>query len=86
MVWNEGKWDVEIALTDLGELVTRELAKEYKPYGLEQNKEIAKMGGNTAKVARDDIEKKLGKTVISKKNSLDYQYLEENTKITNSNK
>lgn len=78
--------DVEIALTDLGELVTRELAKEYKPYGLEQNKEIAKMGGNTAKVARDDIEKKLGKTVISNKNSLDYQYLEENTKITNSNK
>ena len=72
--------------TDLGELVTRELAKEYKPYGLEQNKEIAKMGGNTAKVARDDIEKKLGKTVISNKNSLDYQYLEENTKITNSNK
>lgn len=44
------------------------------------------MGGNTAKVARDDIEKKLGKTVISNKNSLDYQYLEENTKITNSNK
>lgn len=78
--------DVEIALTDLGELVTRELAKEYKPYGLEQNKEIAKIGGNTAKVARDDIEKKLGKTVISNKNSLDYQYLEENTKITNSNK
>ena len=35
--------DVEIALTDLGELVTRKLAKEYKPYGLEQNKEIAKM-------------------------------------------
>ena len=78
--------DVEIALTDLGELVTRKLAKEYKPYGLEQNKEIAKMGGNTAKVARDDIEKKLGKTVISNKNSLDYQYLEGNTKIINSNK
>ena len=78
--------DVEIALTDLGELVTRELAKEYKPYGLEQSKEIAKMGGNTAKVARDDIEKKLGKTIISNKNSLGYQYLEENTKITNSNK
>ena len=35
---------------------------------------------------RDDIEKKLGKAVISNKNSLDYQYLEENTKITNSNK
>ena len=28
--------DIEVALTDLGEIATRELAKEYKPYGLEQ--------------------------------------------------
>lgn len=33
------------------------------------------MGGNVAKVARDDLEKKLGKTVISNKNSLIYKYL-----------
>lgn len=66
--------DLEVALTDLGEIATRELAKEYKPYGLEQNKKIAKLGGNTAKVARDDIEKKLGKSVISNKNSLSYEY------------
>ncbi len=36
--------DIEVALTDLGEIATRELAKEHKPYGLEQNKRIAKMG------------------------------------------
>ena len=78
--------DIEVLLTDLGETATRELAKKHKPYGLDQNKKIARMGGNTAKVARDDIEKKLGKTIISNKNSLGYQYLEENTKITNSNK
>ena len=30
-------------------------AKEYKPFGLKKNKEIAKMGGNTAKVAREDL-------------------------------
>ena len=66
--------DLEVALTDLGEIATRELAKEYKPYGLEQKKKIAKLGGNTAKVARDDIEKKLGKSVISNKNSLSYEY------------
>ena len=36
------------------------------------------MGGNVAKVAKDDLEKKLGKTVISKENSLNYQYLNEN--------
>ena len=32
--------DIEVALTDLGEIATRELAKEHKPYGLEQNKKI----------------------------------------------
>lgn len=36
--------DIEVALTNLGEVATRELTKEYKPYGLEQNKKIAKMG------------------------------------------
>ena len=68
--------DIEIALTDLGEIATRELVKTHKPNGLEQNKKIAKMGGNTAKVARDDLERKLEKTVISNKNSLNYEYKE----------
>ena len=39
---------------------------------------LAQMGGNVAKVARDDLEKKLGKTVISKENSLNYKYLDDN--------
>lgn len=69
--------DIEVALTNLGEVATRELTKEYKPYGLEQNKKIAKMGGHTAKVARDDLEKKLGKTVITSQNNLHYQYINE---------
>ena len=69
--------DIEVALTDLGEIATRELAKEHKPFGLEQNKKIAKMGGSAAKAARDNIEKNLGKTVISNKNSLNYEYIDE---------
>ena len=69
--------DIEVALTNLGEVATRELTKEYKPYGLEQNKKIAKMGGHTAKVARDDLEKNLGKTVITSQNNLNYQYINE---------
>lgn len=67
--------DIEIALTDLGEIATRELAKEHRPYGLEENKKVAKMGGHAAKVARDDIEKNLGRTVISNKNALNYKYI-----------
>ena len=66
--------DIEVAVTDLGEIATRELAKEHRPYGLEENKNVAKMGGHAAKVAREDLEKNLGKTVISHKNALGYQY------------
>ena len=78
--------DMEVALTDLGEIAARELAKEHKPYGLKQNKKIAKMGGHAAKVAREDIEKNLGKSVISNQNNLNYQYLEEKLISTHSNK
>ncbi len=73
--------DIEVVLTDLGEIATRELAKEHKPFGLEQNKKIAKMGGSAAKAARDNIEKNLGKPVISNKNSLNYEYIDENKLI-----
>ena len=55
----------------------RELAKEHKPYGLKENKKIAKKGGHVAKVAREDMEKELGKSVISKENALNYQYIDE---------
>ena len=74
--------DIEVALTDLGEIATRELVKKHKPYGLAQNRKVAKMGGHAAKVARDDIEKSLGETVISKSNALNYKYVE-NNKLNN---
>ena len=69
--------DIEIALADLGEIATREIVKEYKPYGLEQNKKVAKMGGNTARVAKDDLEKKLGRKIVTNKNQLNYEYINE---------
>ena len=69
--------DIEVALTDLGEIATRELAKEHKPYGLEQNKKIARRGGNIAKITRDNLEQELGRTIISNKNSLNYEYIDE---------
>ena len=79
--------DIEVTLTDLGEIATRELAKEHRPYGLKENKKVAQMGGNVAKVARDDLEKKLGKTIISKSNLLKYKYLDTNKKtLTENNK
>lgn len=75
--------DIEVALADLGEIATRELARKHKPLGLEQNKKIAKMGGHAAKVARDDIEKNLGSCVVSKDNSLSYKYIEDDLMLEN---
>ncbi len=69
--------DIEIALTDLGEIATRELVKEYKPYGLKENKKVAKAGGNVAKVAKDNLEEKLGKSIVSKQNKLGYKYVDD---------
>ena len=73
--------DIEVALADLGEIATRELAKKHRPLGLEQNKKVAKMGGHAAKVARDDVEKNLGETVVSKDNALSYKYVEDDLMI-----
>ncbi len=78
--------DIEIALTDLGEIATRELVKKHRPYGLEQNKKIAKMGGNTAKIARKDLESKLGESVITSANTLNYKYIEEERELDDSKK
>ena len=75
--------DIEVALADLGEIATRELAKKHKPYGLEQNKKIARTGGNTAKVAREDLEKKLEVSVITNENRLNYKYINDKEKIEN---
>ena len=78
--------DIEVALTDLGEIATRELAKKHRPYGLEANKKVAHMGGHAAKVARDDIEKNLGETVVTRKNALNYKYLNDNKTLKNTSK
>ena len=73
--------DLEVVLTDLSEIATRELVNEHKPLGLEQNMSIAQMGGSAAKAARDNIEKNLGKSIITNKNNMKYQYNNDENKI-----
>lgn len=69
--------NIEVILTDLSEETTKRLAEKHKPQGLEQNKEIARMGGHAAKVAREDIERNLGESVVTKQNKLNYEYKDE---------
>ena len=69
--------NIEIILTDLSEETTKRLAEKHRPQGLKQNKEVARMGGHAAKVAREDIERNLGESVVTKQNRLNYEYKQE---------
>lgn len=75
--------DIEVALTNIGEIAARDIALEEHPKGLKENLKVAKRGGGVAKGARDLYEKETNKSAISKENSLSYKYpdnklLEEN--------
>ena len=69
--------DIEIALADIGELTARELAKKHRPIGLEENRKIAREGGQVASNTRKDIEARLGESVVISDNALNYKYVEE---------
>ena len=75
--------DIEVTLADLGEIATREIAKKHKPQGLKENIEIAKQGGSVAKNARIDLESKIGESVITKNNALNYEYKNEDNLLDN---
>lgn len=70
--------DIEIVLTNLGELAARDIAKEEKPQGLLENMKVAKRGGSVAKGARDLYEKESKKNAISSDNALNYKYVKDN--------
>ena len=67
--------DLEILLTDIGEVTTRELTKAYNPYGFNENKHIANIGGNIAKNTKNDIENNIGKSIVTSNNNLNYKYI-----------
>lgn len=73
--------DIEVALTNIGEIATRDIAREEHPQGLKENLRVAKRGGGVAKGARDLYEKETNKSAISKENALNYQYDDGQLKI-----
>lgn len=75
--------DIEIALTNIGEIAARDIAKEEKPNGLEENIKVAHRGGQVAKGARVLYEEETGKSAVSKENTLNYQYIDEVKEIIN---
>ncbi len=62
--------NIELALNTLAEASTTELSKNQNPKGVQESAIVAKQGGNIAKNARRELEKKLGHSVISNQNAL----------------
>lgn len=62
----------ELILNMLAETATKDIAKSSNPQGLEENKKVAKRGGNIAGNARREIESETGKSVITSKNAIDF--------------
>jgi len=61
--------NLELVLNMLAETSTTEISKKQKPKTFKENKNVAQKGGAVAGTARKDLEKKLGKSVISPLNA-----------------
>lgn len=69
--------DWELILTMIGEKATTDITKARDAKGFEKCKDSAKAGGKIAKNTRDDLEKTIGKSILSKEN---YLYLKNEKK------
>lgn len=57
--------DIEIILTDLGEVATRDIAIVEKPHGLKENINVAKRGGSISKTTKELYEKETSTKINS---------------------
>jgi hypothetical protein len=64
--------DMELILNMLGEASATEISKERKPRGLDENKRVARAGGEVAREARIAVEKRTKKSVVTKRNAYDF--------------
>ncbi|MFC2440456.1 BRO-N domain-containing protein [Segatella maculosa] len=64
--------NLEMAFNILAEASATELSKQCEPNGFHEQKKVAKDGGSVAKAARQQLENKLGHTVISPRKAKDY--------------
>lgn len=70
--------DLELIFTMLGERATTEISQQEKPDTFNKSKQIANRGGKVAGIARNEMEKELGRSVVSKENFLSNK---KNTKL-----
>ena len=73
--------DIEVILTDLGEVTARDIAKQERPHGLKDNLKVAKRGGDVSKIARESYELETGRSAITRKNTTGGRYVDNNKQL-----
>ena len=68
--------NIELVLNMLAEVTTTAISRQEQPENFDQNRDVARRGGNVAKNARRDIESQLGASVVSPLNAGDKLSLE----------
>ena len=71
--------DLEVSLSNIGEITIRDIARKKKSKGLKENLEVARLGGGLAKGTRDLYKNETKRSVVSTFNNLKYEYVD-NTK------
>lgn len=64
--------NIELALNTLAEVATTEYSRQSNPQTMAESKRIAKEGGSVARDARKTMERRLGRSVVSKEKASDY--------------
>ena len=64
--------NIELALNTLAEVATTELSRQSNPKGMNESSKNAQAGGEVAKNAREDLEHRLGRSVVTQLKASDY--------------
>ena len=64
--------NVELALNTLAEVATTEYSRQSNPQSMAESQRIAEEGGEVAREARETMERRLGRSVVSSERASDY--------------
>ena len=64
--------NIELALNTLAEVATTEYSRQSNPQTMAESQRIAKEGGDVAREARQTMERRLGRSVVSREKASDY--------------
>ena len=69
--------NIELVLNMLAEASTTEISKSINPKGFKESKNVAKRGGSIAGDARKNLEKEVGRKVITRNNTKNPKLLDD---------